>query len=402
MWYGEGKRKLKNGEYEAYRLADLQRDFPDSWEKLRDADSVNRKMYNEYVERINQALESIYPNVLEDAKKRLERLEANLDYYRQKLERAGTPEDRKRLETTILLTAGQANSLRQEIESGDVLVNKRLMPREDYYHHTQEIVQGFGKLAQILSTPADIDTSLVGVSDYTKPKSRWTGFMQRRKGDIHYSEDSIAAMVDYIKDAEYKINLDPIIARNRSIISGLAEQTKNTRNANRFIEWMTEWTNGLAGKTNMIDRPFQKVFNRKSMQALRWLNNRVKANAVVGNLGSAVAQFLNLPNSLAYVRNPVDWANGLRAYTMGTLGSRSARSAMDQSGFLLERYGIDKAEAMFREGAGKELLKAPQKFTGWLLTFGDEQTARLIWNSAYSKAVRTKQADPVAYVQILH
>src|SRR5699024_6479607 len=116
-------------------------------------------------------------------------------------------------------------------------------PRQNYYHHVQEISQGFSKLAQILSTPADISTNLVGVSDFTKPKSRWAGFMQQREGGFNYSEDSIAAMVDYMKDAEYKVNIDPIIARNRNIIKGLAEQTKNTRNANKFIEWMTDWTN---------------------------------------------------------------------------------------------------------------------------------------------------------------
>ena len=108
--------------------------------------------------------------------------------------------------------------------------------------------------------------------------------MQQRTGSMNYSEDSVAAMVDYIKGAEYKINIDPVIADNRSVVKGLVEQTKNTRNANKFIEWLTEWTNDLAGKTNMIDRPFQKMLDRTPMKALRWLNNRVKANAVVGKM----------------------------------------------------------------------------------------------------------------------
>lgn len=237
MWYGEGRRKVKGGEYQDYTLTDLKRDFPENWENIQKADAVNRKMYDDYVESINAALEKIYPHPMEDALRKRDRIAANLDYYERLLAKAETPEDRQRLQTTVTLTRGQLQTLQSEIDSGDVLRNKRLTPRADYYRHAQEIKQGFGQLAQILSTRSDIDTGLVGVSDFTKPKSKWAGFMQQRTGSMNYSEDSVAAMVDYIKGAEYKINIDPVIADNRSVVKGLVEQTKNTRNANKFIEY---------------------------------------------------------------------------------------------------------------------------------------------------------------------
>ena len=398
MWYGEGRRKVKGGEYQDYTLTDLKRDFPENWENIQKADAVNRKMYDDYVESINAALEKIYPHPMEDALRKRDRIAANLDYYERLLAKAETPEDRQRLQTTVTLTRGQLQTLQSEIDSGDVLRNKRLTPRADYYRHAQEIKQGFGQLAQILSTRSDIDTGLVGVSDFTKPKSKWAGFMQQRTGSMNYSEDSVAAMVDYIKGAEYKINIDPVIADNRSVVKGLVEQTKNTRNANKFIEWLTEWTNDLAGKTNMIDRPFQKMLDRTPMKALRWLNNRVKANAVVGNLNSAVSQFFNLPNATAYIKNPKDWTVGAGIYVQSLFGKGKAADAMAQSGFLTERYAMDKAEAQFDEG----ILKTPEKLANWMLTFGDEQAARLIWSSAYSRAVRqagkgNSSIDPISY-----
>lgn len=398
MWYGEGRRKVKGGEYQDYTLTDLKRDFPENWENIQKADAVNRKMYDDYVESINAALEKIYPHPMEDALRKRDRIAANLDYYERLLAKAETPEDRQRLQTTVTLTRGQLQTLQSEIDSGDVLRNKRLTPRADYYRHAQEIKQGFGQLAQILSTRSDIDTGLVGVSDFTKPKSKWAGFMQQRTGSMNYSEDSVAAMVDYIKGAEYKINIDPVIADNRSVVKGLVEQTKNTRNANKFIEWLTEWTNDLAGKTNMIDRPFQKMLERTPMKALRWLNNRVKANAVVGNLNSAVSQFFNLPNATAYIKNPKDWTVGTGIYVQSLFGKGKAADAMAQSGFLAERYAMDKAEAQFDEG----ILKTPEKLANWMLTFGDEQAARLIWSSAYSRAVRqagkgNSSIDPISY-----
>ena len=393
MWYGEGRRKVKGNEYESYSIAELRNEFPNSWEKIQKADEVNRKLYNEYIDRINSVLEKIYPKVLERAQVKLGRLESDLRNERKLLSEETDPKEIERMQRNVQLISGQIKSLRAEIESGDVLRNKRLIPRQNYYHHVQEISQGFSKLAQILSTPADISTNLVGVSDFTKPKSRWAGFMQQREGGFNYSEDSIAAMVDYIKDAEYKINIDPIIARNRNIIKGLAEQTKNTRNANKFIEWMTDWTNDLAGKTNPTDRAFQKLTDRKFMQVLRWLNNRVKANAVVGNLNSAVSQFFNLPNAAAYIKNPADWAQGAAIYMGDLVGDTKSRNALNQSGFLLERYGIDKAEAAFDTG----VLKVPAKFANWLLTFGDQQMSKLIWSSAYAQGLRKGEADPVQY-----
>ena len=65
---------------------------------------------------------------------------------------------------------------------------------------------------------------------------------------------------------------------------------------------------------------------------------------------------------------------------------------------MTERYAMDKAEAQFDEG----ILKTPEKLANWMLTFGDEQAARLIWSSAYSRAVRqagkgNNSIDPISY-----
>ena len=164
----------------SYSIAELRNEFPNSWEKIQKADEVNRKLYNEYIDRINSVLDEIYPQVMEKAQAKLDKLEANLDYYRKQLSEATDQKEIERMQRNVQLTRGEVNALRAQIESGDVLRNKRLIPRQNYYHHVQEISQGFSKLAQILSTPTDISTNLVGVSDFTKPKSRWAGFMQQR------------------------------------------------------------------------------------------------------------------------------------------------------------------------------------------------------------------------------
>lgn len=404
QWIGEGQRQA-GSEVRPYTLDDLRRDFPEKWQDIVKAEAVNRQMYSEYVDRINASLEKIYPNAMEEAVGRADRLKENISYTQRRLagnrkkmkaatdsaEKATLQETVSRLEARLKASRTELTNLEANIESGEVLRNKRLVPRKDYYHHFSEMERGFGGLKNILQTPTDIDPKLVGVSDFTKPKSKWEGFMQARKGGA-YVEDAVGGMQRYIPAAEYKVNIDPVIAHNRSIVKGLAEGTQDTRNANKFIEWMSDWTNDLAGKTNPFDRPLQKLTDRKVMRSIEWLNNRAKSNAVVGNLSSAVSQFFNIPNAAAYIKNPADWAAGSKHYIKNLVGSAEGRAFYDQSPFLRERY-LQSAIDQFDEG----ILKVPEKFATWLLEVGDKEAAKLIWGSAHDQALRTGIPDAVRH-----
>lgn len=285
----------------------------------------------------------------------------------------------------------QISRLEKSIATGDSVRGKRLPYRNDYYHHFKEMEQGFAGLKNILSTPADIDPMLVGVSDNTKPKSRWAGFMQRRSG-AEYEADAVGGMLKYIPVAEYKINMDGVIANNRDIIKSIQEATTDSRNANGFVEWLTDWTNDMAGKTNPIDRAAQKLTNRKVMAAINWINGRVKSNAVLGNLNSAVSQIYNLPNAAGYIKNPAHMAQGLGDWAKSLVGNKEINELLKQSGFMEERY-LEKSFKQFDEG----ILKAPRKFAEWLLNVGDEQSAKWIWFSAYENGKSKGVKDLISY-----
>ena len=100
----------------------------------------------------------------------------------------------------------------------------------------------------------------------------------------------------------------------RDLVDGTADA--NQTNANGLIEWLTDYTNDIAGKTNPFDRALQKVFGRKSMKVVEWLNGRAKSNAILGNLNSAIAQWFNLPNGVAIIKNPIDLSKGMADYVM--------------------------------------------------------------------------------------
>lgn len=415
QWYGEGQRQVgKNGATEPYGLGQLQEDFPGTWQNIVEAEQIHRQIYDDYVNRINQALAEIYPDVeanantelakkqeaFEVAKERLQLQQelvqglvdqANrLEAQSKSLDRVEGNKARQELakvkaqmkkegntlvsrENALKKAADAYSKLNAEIESGSYFRNKRLMPRKDYFHHFVEMEEGLGSLKNILSRPSDIAPSLVGTSDNTKPKSKFWGALQRRTGAA-YTEDAIAGMARYIPAAEYKINIDPVTAQLRGTVKSLVDATQQTRNSNGFIEFLTDYANDLAGKTNPLDRGIQKVFGRKAMKTLEWVNNRVKSNAVVGNLGSAVVQIGNIPNATTYIQNPITWTKA--AATLAN--PEKANLLLAQSPFLTERY-MGSTTGMFDQ---KNVL---QKGSEWVLEIGDKKASELIWLAAYNQ-----------------
>lgn len=406
QWYGENSKVTEFGDTHEYTLENLKREFPVQWESIVKAEKIHRDIYDAYVDSINEAMRRVYPDAEARGEKKLLDLEARIHYIERvkipetlkDLEHAPDPMEEARLKDELAnmrdyarLMNGEWAKLRAEIDDGKFLIGKRLQKRKDYFHHFNEMQTGLAGLKNIVSTPADIDPDLVGVSDFTEPKSKWEGFMQRRF-DGDFKADAVGGMVKYIPAAEYKVHIDPIIALNRGFIRYLRKETAGLRNANKFIEWMNDWTNDLAGKTNPIDRPIQKLANRQVMAAVDWVNRRVRTNAVLGNVNSAVAQVFNIPNAVGYIKNPVYLTKGAADWSRYLIGNQELADAIDQSGFIKERY-LQKSISQFDEGT----LKTPRKFAEWMLNVGDEQSTIYIWFSAFEQAKAKNVENPVEY-----
>ena len=416
QWIGEGRRQQKN-KLVPYTMDDLKRDFPDSWEKIVKAERMAREVYDDYVGEINAARQKIYPDIEAKAKAEEERLNQKAAYYSaqaqiqdQRIEKIRNDAQRAQQEglafpdgsgsrvvmeswllnleqqlseakrtrdrmTALAERAGNsAAEIERQIQAGDILRGKRLNPRKDYFHHFTEMAEGFGGLANILNSPSEISSALAGISEYTKPKSKFWGALLKRKGGA-YTEDAVGGLARYIPSAEYAIHIDPFIAHMRGTIANLAEATSESKNANGLIEYLTDWTGDLAGKTNFLDRPLQKILNRKTMKALEWANNRAKANAVVGNIGSAIVQIGNIPNAMTYVPDPTYWAQAAAQRAKELTGKEHLT---EQSPFLQERYLGEATDRM----VSKSLLR---KGAEGALEFGDREAAKLIWLAAYNQ-----------------
>lgn len=437
QWYREGERLNAMGKKEPYSLAKLKQEFPEKWQDIIELDEVLQKWLKSMPAPLNENFKKIYPNVEANAvaemkkhqlasedffkkaraeQERIDALEKRLGELKQETAKDGTRKkadlekriinkerqiekaeaEKERLDRNAASHSKKAKKWEDDIANGDIYENKRLLIRENYYPHMTKQEKGFKGLKRIGEMNQSIDPRLEGVSEFTQPKTKWAGFMQHRK-DGYYDADALGNTIDYMQQAGYKLYFDPVIANNRKVIKGIAEVTKDSRNANGLLNFLTQYTNDLAGKTNpYFDRMLTNIGGngRKVIAGLEWLNNRVKSNAVMGNFRSMTAQVFNIPNAAAYVKNPAAWSRGAKIMGDMVTGRNGAKELMESSTFLSERYTLDKLLNQFEE---KNIGNSVERLASWMMTVGDEFATRLIWASAYSDAAKKGVTDAVRY-----
>lgn len=439
----ESELVQKYGEKEI-TLDELKEATP-NWENVVKADKWFREMYDKLIDEINESRMKIYPYVEE----KIEATELELKVIKQQIkdiEENGTPNYKKdaeirlqieniqnrinskteavenasnkntleyknnlrirneaeerlselkdllelRAENKLQKLTEKAKKLQEMLDSEELWRGKRIPKRKDYYRHFQEMTEGFEALGNILATPSEISSSLSGISENTKPNAKWLGLAQRRLGN-KTKYDAVGGFLNYLDSASYAINIDPEIKRIRDFTEEIRNATKEDATANRLIEYLTDYANDLAGKTNPMDRYLQKIIpgGRKAMKAISWVTNRIKSNAVLGNFNSAAAQILNLPQGLADIKYPKNIAIGI----MNTVSEPFVKSdRYKDSQFINERFNSD-IYSQFDE----KLINQPKKMAVWLLGALDEFATKTIWNGEYSKAVDSGIKDPVRY-----
>ena len=266
---------------------------------------------------------------------------------------------------------------------------EKIIPkRKDYFRHFTELSEGFEGLKNAFETPSGISPQLAGISPFTKPKSKFLSLAQRRLG-VGSTRDAIGGYLNYIPSASYAMHIDPHISRFRDLAKELAIKTEDTKNLNNFIEHLQDFANDLAGKTNPADRYVQKVVpgGRVTMRVVDWLNKRVKANVILGNASSSIAQIFNVPQGLASAKQ-----YSVRGATKTLAQIFQESPAMNKSTFIKERYSRS-LYSQFDQG----MLKNTKKFAAWMVGVLDEVGTKFIWNSHYEKALAQNIPNPIRY-----
>lgn len=278
----------------------------------------------------------------------------------------------------------------QRINNSRALVGKpEISFRSDYYRHFKEMGDTFQGIKNVFESNRQIDPALEGLSEFTKPKEKWASFKQQRTGD-DTDLDAVGGFLDYIKAGTYAKHIDPQIAKFRDFNNKLAEGTKTSKAINNYIGFLDEYANDLAGKTNRYDRLLQGDTGRKALAIVNLLSSRMKSNAVLGNISSSLSQIANVPQGMAYVKNPQTLSEAAKGYLQSLTGEGDT-DLYNQSGFLKERFTDSFSQFDDR------IIDKPKKLAQWALGVLDETGTKFIWSSIYRKAVKDGESNPVKF-----
>ncbi len=302
----------------------------------------------------------------------------------------------------------EANTVLAEIYPNNP---EKLIPEHsNYYRHLRDesaLNDTLSAIKNMFDTPAGIDPELAGLSEFTKPRMKFLSFAKRRLGETT-DTDAIEGALDYIASFSYLKHISPNIGKFRYLRRRLAEASPTPgdpmefgkgqeKGINNFLVFLDNFANNLAGKSHPLDRWISDTIpgGRRAMRIINMANSRVKANTVLANAASALAQLANIPAGLAsakiyslhgarktlasiFMKNPdIAKSNFMKERTMKSLGERFKQSWADHP----VKRGSSEAKSM----------------AVWLMRTMDGIGSHFIWNSHYEKALAQGIDNPTKY-----
>ncbi|HBI17144.1 MAG TPA: hypothetical protein DDY52_03275 [Candidatus Moranbacteria bacterium] len=199
----------------------------------------------------------------------------------------------------------------------------------------------------------------------------------------------LAALNNYEKVKSYIKNKTAKNKENALNNMGFKANAELSENKlNNFLVFIKNFSRDLGGKTNPLDRGLQEnLFGRKALSVVSWANSRFKANAVLGNASSSLAQYFNIPQGFA----SAGVKNSAKAIGNSLAGIFKKNTPIKKSAFVNERYFNDYDK--FNEG----VLANTKKFAIWMTGIGDKIGTKFIWNAHYQKALSEGVSNPIKY-----
>lgn len=270
----------------------------------------------------------------------------------------------------------QVNSARSQVYPGDE--TKIIPKRKDYFRHFQEE----GGLMSMLNLMESVGKGAQDIPDHIRPKMIKRGFMKQR-GEGEFKNDAIGGFLNYLPAAAKAIHIDKHASVFRNIGKELGESGKDE--AKRFFSRFADDLQGIPiGSTKL----FRESVPEPIQKGILFLNNRVKSNAILGNISSALSQTGSVPAGVAVagVGNSIKGAAGaLRSIVDKT-------APVYNSPFMKERY----SGGIYRQFNDK-LIEQPRKLAEVILETAERTGGTFVWSSLYEKALSEGVKNPIRY-----
>ena len=264
--------------------------------------------------------------------------------------------------------------------------------REDYMRHFQELTDKFSQAGVPLNLNEmkadDLPTDINGLTAFNQPGKNWFASALQRTGEKTVY-DAITGIDGYIEGVGNLIYHTGDIQNYRALSSmirdtygqkhGLdnienmteeerAQRIKDVQNKklSKYVAWLDEQANSLAGKKGFIDRGFENMFGRKIYNVMNTAKKQVGSNMTGFNVRSSLTNLISTAIAASKTKK-VAFAQG----TISTINNIFKKDDfIDKSDFLTSRFGSDTLSQKFWQKAsnvGQIFMTGTDWFTSNLI-----------------------------------
>lgn len=184
-------------------------------------------------------------------------------------------------------------------------------------------------------------------------------------------------------DLEQKqVELDQLYEKYANLFRD--EHNKTLQN---YVTYLRRYTDLLAGKKHALDRPFETdITGRGAYSRMDALNQRIAANMVGGNIGSALTNVIPFTQGFA----PISVKNRAKGLQEGIAAvfSKNPDALTKKSAFLTTRTNTDK---LYKTAADKF-----SDFAGGLMDIMDKFSTQSVWRGRYYDNINKGMAEKEA------
>lgn len=250
----------------------------------------------------------------------------------------------------------------------------------------------------------ELPMDIAGRTENFRPNKRWSGNLLKREGTqtdydalrafdlyidnvsdiIYHTKDikKLRAFEDYMRytlsDAGVKEAVDKI--RNSDLpeldkIKKIEEEYAKVKNPTlqHYVNNIRLHTDLIAGKKHKTDRAAEELLGRGFYKAINEIENRVGANMVVGNIGSAMTNFIPITQGMSNMSLQSN-LQGLKE-ALEYMAKGSMDELTEKSAFLTTREG----SGMLYETGLRKLSNA----AAMPMTLADRFSTQAVWRSRY-------------------
>lgn len=285
--------------------------------------------------------------------------------------------------------------------------------RKDYMRHFQELGDVFSQSGVPFNLndmkAEDLPTDINGLTEFNKPGKSWFASTQKRTG-VKSNYDAITGIDGYLEGAANLIFHTEDIQRYRTLskfirnnygqthgfenLNKLSEKEAKQRIADiqsnklsKYVAWLDEQANSLAGKKGAIDRGVERAIGRRAYAFFNLAKKQVGSNMTGYNVRSSLTNLIS--STIASSKtNKIALVKG----TISTINNYFKKDGfIDKSDFLTARFGSDNLS----QKVWQKISNAGQIF----MNGTDYLTANLITRSKYYEGLQKgmSESDAIKY-----